>query len=156
MPCNFPRVLDPVAGFVTGVVAVPARRKLDQGAPGWHICLVSSAIHLINRRDGLNLHGMTPWPDRQNGFRSCCWHISDEEAQQLVGGWVYFHEAKATPSRFGGVILGFEPGQADLADRKVILFRADGRARGIRWRGADHGMAMSSGVIVADLPHEAE
>ena len=115
---------------------------------------VTKAIHLINRRDGANLHGMSRWDGNPQGFRSCCWRISDAEASELTGGWVYFHEAKSSPSRFGGVILGFELGQGELADRKVIQFRADHNARGVQWRGADHGMAMWSGVVPAELPHE--
>jgi hypothetical protein len=121
-----------------------------------NIADMGKAIHLINRRDGASLHGMTQWPGEPGGFRSCCWHISDDQAAQLIGGWVYFHEAKATLARFGGLILGFELGEGDMADRKIILFRGDGRSRGVKWRGADHGMAMWSGVIDADLPHEAE
>lgn len=116
---------------------------------------MTGAAHFINRREGAGLHGMSRWDGDPHGFRSCCWLVSDEEAAELIGGWVYFHEAKATPSRFGGVILGFEPGEGDLALRKVILFRADNRARGQSWRGADHGMAMWSGVIEGSLPHEA-
>lgn len=114
------------------------------------------AIHLINRRDGARLHGMERWAGQPGGFRSCCWIISDDDAAELIGGWVYFHETKSTPARFGGIILGFEPGEADMADRKVILFQGDGRSRGVRWRGANHGMAMCGGVVDADLPHEAE
>jgi hypothetical protein len=116
---------------------------------------MAKAIHLINRRDGASLHGMSRWPGEPAGFRRCCWHISDEQAAELIGGWVYFHETKSTPARFGGLILGFEPGDGDMPDRKIILFRGDGRTRGAKWRGADHGMAMWSGVIDADLPHEA-
>lgn len=115
---------------------------------------MTKAIHLINRRDGATLHGMTRWAEESGGFRSCCWRITDEDAAELIGGWVYFHETKAAPARFGGVILGFEPGEGDMADRKKILFRGDGRSRGVRWRGADHGMAMWSGVVDAYLPHE--
>lgn len=114
------------------------------------------AIHLINRRDGPRLHGMDRWAGQPGGFRSCCWIISDDQAAELIGGWVYFHETKSTPARFGGIILAFELGEADTADRKVILFQGDGRSRGVRWRGASHGMAMWSGVVDADLPHEAE
>jgi hypothetical protein len=117
---------------------------------------MTKAIHLINRRDGASLHGMSRWQGDPHGFQSCCWRISDEDAAELIGGWVYFHDTKSTPSRFGGIILGFGPGQGDLADRKVVLFRADNRAREQSWRGADHGMAMWSGLVDGDLPHEAE
>ena len=112
------------------------------------------AIHLINRRDGAGLYGMTRWPEVEHGFKSCCWQISDKQAADLIGGWVYYHETKADHARFGGQILGFEQGSADLADRKVILLRADARARGQKWRGADHGMAMSGGLVDADARHE--
>lgn len=117
---------------------------------------MTRAIHLINRRDGTSLHGLTRWNGHPGRYRSCCWRISDEDAAELIGGWVYFHQAKSMPSRLGGVILGFEPGEHDMAERKVLLFQADPRAREQRWRGADHGMAMWSGLVDADLPHEAE
>lgn len=114
------------------------------------------SIHLISRREGITLHGMSRWPEEPQGYQSCCWLISDEDATNLLGGWVYFHETKADPSGFGGVILGFAPGHDDLAHRKIIMFRHDRRARGQQWRGADHSMAYSSGLVEADLPHEAQ
>lgn len=117
---------------------------------------MTKAIHFINRRDGAHLHGMTRWPGDRHGYRSCCWHISDEDAASLIGGWVYFHETKAKSASFGGIILGFEAGEGELAARKAILFRADGAARNQKWRGAQHGMAMSSGVVDAQLPHELD
>lgn len=123
---------------------------------GRHYLPMLKAMHLINRRDGQRLHGMSPWGGQPGRFRSCCWLIGDEQVAELIGGWVYFHEAKSRPARFGGIILGFEPGESDMADRKVILFQGDGRAQGVRWRGASHGMAMWSGVVDAALPHEAE
>lgn len=130
-------------------------RSLDQLRNGWQTVAMSAA-HFICRRDGASLHGMSRWDGDPHGFRSCCWLISDEDAAELIGGWVYFHEAKATPSRFGGIILGFEPGEGDMAHRKVILFRADNRAREQQWRGADHAMAMWSGVVEGDRPHEVD
>jgi len=117
---------------------------------------VTKAIHLINRRDGAALHGMTRWQGAEHGFRSCCRRISDADAADLVGGWVYFHETKASLSRFGGEILGFEQGVDDMADRKLILFRADERARERKWRGSTHAMAMWSGVVEANWAHEAQ
>ena len=117
-------------------------------------CNVPNAIHLINRREGANLLGLSRWDGHPNSFRSCCWRVSDADAATLIGGWVYFHETKSTPSRLGGLILGFEPGEGDKAERKVLLFQVDNRARQQKWRGADHGMAMSSGIVDASFPHE--
>lgn len=68
---------------------------------------------------------MSRWHGDPRGFQSCCWRISGEEAGQLIGVWVYLHDSKSTPSRFSGIILGFERGEGDMADRKGILFRAD-------------------------------
>jgi hypothetical protein len=117
---------------------------------------VTKAIHLINRRDGASLLGLTRWNGHPNSFRSCCWRIGDEEAAALIGGWVYFHESKSKPSRFGGLILGFEPGEGDMAERKIILFQVDNLARQQNWRGADHDMGMWGGLVEADLPHETD
>lgn len=115
---------------------------------------MSKAIHFINRREGSTLIGLDRWKDQEHGFRSCCWQLSDEQAVSLVGGWLYLHGSKAEKSSFGGQILGFEQGEGDMANRKIILFRAEITCRGQTWRGADHGMAHTGGVIDADLPHE--
>jgi hypothetical protein len=115
---------------------------------------MAKAIHLINRREKISFQGMSRWEYEANGYRSCCWLLSDEQASDLLGGWVYFHQTKASQSGFGGVILGFESSHDDISDRKVILFRADSNGRGQDWRGADHGMAYTSGIIDADLEHE--
>ena len=124
------------------------RRPLGQ------VASMRNAIHLINRRKGPTLLGLDRWVEQADGFRSCCWQLSDEQAASLVGGWVYLHGSKAERSSFGGQILGFEQGQDGSADRKAILFRAEASCRGQRWRGANHGMAYTSGIVTADLPHE--
>lgn len=116
---------------------------------------MTKAIHLLNRRDGSTYIGMTKNEGEPNTYRSCCWLLNDTQASELLGGWVYFHAVKADPSGFGGQIIGFEQGEGDMADRKVILFRADAGARGQTWRGADHGMAHMSGVVEANSAHEA-
>lgn len=119
---------------------------------------MTKALHLICHREGNTLHGLSRWDGDPNGYRSCCWLISDEDAAQLVGGWIYFHESKSSLSSFGGQILGFQPGaneNEDMTARKIILFRADRSGRGQSWRGRDYGMAWGSGVVDADLEHEA-
>ena len=47
-------------------------------------------------------------------YGSCCWAISDDDANSLLGGWIYLHESKGDKSAFGGVITGVKP--ADRID----------------------------------------
>lgn len=141
-------------------------RLTRQGAPACLVSLakrseivgqadgMSKAIHLINRREGSTHIGLDRWKDQMHGFRSCCWQLNDDQAEALIGGWLYLHGSKAEKSSFGGQILGFEQGDGNMADSKIILFRADAACRGQVWRGADHGMAYMGGVIDADLSHE--
>ena len=120
-------------------------------------CVMSKAIHLKNERQGISRRGLTKVVGERNGWRSCCWLLTDEEQDALIGGWLYLHETKSTPSQFGGMIIGFEPAERDGAARSngvAIVFRADSRARDQGWRGANHGMAWTSGVLEGDLPHE--
>lgn len=119
---------------------------------------MTKALHLVCHREGTTLRGLRRWEGDPKGYRSCCWLVSDAQAAALIGGWIYFHEKKSAPSTFGGQIVGFEPGECegeDMADRKVILFRAAAEGRGQSWRGRDYGMAWGSGVVDADLEHEA-
>jgi hypothetical protein len=78
------------------------RRKAEREPP-------RRAIHFIcGRDDGVSLNNLVV--DKASGtFRSGQWDISEEDARSLVGGWVYLHAAKASPSEFGGIVLGFEP-----------------------------------------------
>lgn len=90
-------------------------------------------------------------------FRSCCWDVTEEEARQLVGGWIYLHETKAKPSYFGGVVYAFEAVRVEDAahqDRIAFMFEAKPHGKGQNWRGADHAMAHQSEVIDTTFPHE--
>lgn len=118
---------------------------------------MTKAIHLINEREGLSRKGLTLQERATDTWRSCCWLLSGEEQDALLGGWLYLHDAKAKPASFAGQILGFEPAKRDgaaIEDGVAILFRADRSGRDQKWRGASHAMAWSSGVIDGDLPHE--
>jgi len=118
---------------------------------------MTKAIHLINERDGLSRKGLTKVADAQDTWRSCCWVLSRDDQDVLLGGWLYLHDSKGKPASFAGRIIGFEDAErvgAAIEQGVAIVFqvRRDGRDR--KWRGASHGMAWSSGVIDADLPHE--
>ena len=86
-------------------------------------------------------------------YRSEAWSISESHARELVGGGIYLHESKAKPSRIGGRIIGYEVVMLDPSESAArmerIAFTFESRAeyKNAAWRGPDHGMSMSSGVI---------
>jgi len=72
---------------------------------------------------------------------------------------VYLHPAKASSSEFGGIVCGFESVVDDSlahSERIVLIVRKQPQGTRQRWRGKGHGMAHSSGLVDADLPHEQE
>lgn len=118
------------------------------------------AVQLINRREanGTTLKGLTHVKDKNNTYRSCCWVFSEEEALSLVGGWIYLHpNGKNEPSEFGGVITGFEPARREGVATEhgyAFVFEAKREGRGQHWRGLDHLMAWTSGIIDVSFEHE--
>lgn len=115
-----------------------------------------NAIHLICRRDdGVNLNGLEKLSD--GSWRSCCWTISHSEATSLVGGWVYLHGAKKGESEFGGLIRAVEPTMRAGNAREngwAIIFEARAEGRKQAWRGANHPMAWTGGLVELDNAHE--
>lgn len=92
-------------------------------------------------------------------YTSAAWLLSSDEVAALAGGMVHFHETKSQPAYFGGSIVKLEQ-TADLPDgdpvvgkaRYILTIDAAAKAKGVKWdkRGASHGMAWTSGVIVDD------
>jgi hypothetical protein len=113
------------------------------------------SIHFICEHQGIgwrNLHR-----DSDGTYRSGYWDISREDAENLVGGWLYLHERKSEASAFGGKILEFEVVQREeLAHAKRVVLRLEvhGDAKDQKWRGNTHNMAWTGGVVEAVLPHE--
>lgn len=97
---------------------------------------------------------------RKNGdrtFQSGFWNLSEEEAKELVGGFLYLHETKAKSAGFGGRIVGYSVETLPVFARALrIDFRVEPmrEARGTGWRGARHAMAWTGGLVPADCPHE--
>lgn len=117
------------------------------------------AVHFIcGRDDGVSLNNFS-FDDASGITRSGNWDVRKEDASALMGGWMYLHPAKASPSEFGGIIVGFEPvvdSTLKRSNRIIFLVRSQGAGKGQKWRGKAHGMAHSSGLVDADLPHEKE
>jgi len=101
-------------------------------------------LHLLCR-DRLNLtRGAEPdtW---ESGF----WDVPSTEATRLVGGMIYLHQTKGARSYFGGRVLASREVETESAHSKRIVFTFvfDASARDVSWRGADHGMAVTGGVV---------
>jgi hypothetical protein len=117
------------------------------------------AVHLVCRR-GRNgsLEGMTVVEAKSRLCESNCWAFRDvDRPEQLVGGWVYFHPTKGSPSEFGGVVEDVRPAlRADKAQKEgyTIFLTSRPEGKGQRWRGADHQRAWTGGIVDASLPHE--
>jgi len=107
-----------------------------------------------------HLGGMAGWTncetiDRSKGiFGSGWWLISDEEAEALRGGWIYFHERSTAPSTFVGRIIGLER-RNDEGFAMLRIVRQPGIIAQ-RWRGgiAQQSPAHYRRIVEANYPHE--
>ena len=86
-------------------------------------------------------------------FTSEAWDFSNEDAESLIGGTIFFHTAKSEKSYLGGTVSAFEElFRDDLARKERIKFTFTStlEARKQPWRGMDHGMAWTGGIINAE------
>jgi hypothetical protein len=78
------------------------------------------------------------------------WCFSNEQAESLIGGTIFFHKTKADKSHLGGKITAFEEIiRDDLArkDRIKFTFTPTTEAKNQRWRGKDHNIAWTGEII---------
>ncbi|PTL79835.1 hypothetical protein [Vitiosangium sp. GDMCC 1.1324] len=102
------------------------------------------SIHFICR-DRLNLHRVSDDGEYESGN----WGVTAADAEKLIGGMIYLHNTKSERSYFGGRIKMARPVVTDDARSVRFVFRIEPlqEAREVRWTGADHGMAWTSGVV---------
>jgi hypothetical protein len=115
------------------------------------------AIHFICRRDDEGGLKNLKFDKATKRYLSDKWDVAIEDAQSLVGGWIYLHPTKNAPSEFGGIIRSFEAiTDTSYAHSERIVFLVDSRleGKGKRWRGQSHSMAHTSGLVDVTYPHE--
>lgn len=120
---------------------------------------MSKSLHLICRRENAGLIGVKRIDPDENMWRSESWEISPDDANKIVGGWVYMHPAKNQPSEFGGVVVRVEhSGILDSHGRPeiAIIFQFQKEARSQKWRGETHTRAWCSGPVPKTLAHEQD
>ena len=121
-------------------------------------------LHLINKptEDSIHSKGMTKVKDETNLYISCCWDFKLEEAKTLIGGMIFFHDTKSERSKLGGNVLDVQPVRLDeetefhkvdpddiskRQTRVMFKFEIIPEGREQRWRGKDHSMSWTSGII---------
>ena len=118
---------------------------------------MTRAVHFkCERSEGGGFKGLR-YDKATATWRSGRWDLSEQDAQALVGGWLYLHPDKASRSEFGGIVLRYEVEIVDdVAHQRRIVFhvRKADAGTGQRWRGKSHSMAHASGLVDAGLPHE--
>jgi hypothetical protein len=88
------------------------------------------AIHII--KNDPSLPQIRPVKPGSDVYTSGRWVLSEEKANALVGGNIYFRDAQLKPSFFGGLILSAEKiREGDAAGRFIFTFRSDPACKGI-------------------------
>ncbi len=121
-------------------------------------------LHLINKptEDSIHAKGMTKVKDETNHYISCCWDFKLEEAKTLIGGMIFFHDTKSERSKLGGNVVDVQAVRLDeetefhkvnpedqnkKQSRVMFKFEITPEGREQRWRGKDHSMSWTSGII---------
>jgi len=106
-------------------------------------------LHIICRREGIGFKGVTRETDDRTIYSSGHWDIPFEEAKLLIGGMIYLHPSKTEVSHFGGLVIDVRSvirEECKRENRVVFVFRPLLEAKNVKWSGADHSMAWSSGI----------
>ena len=78
-------------------------------------------------------------------YESGNWVVSNERADEAVGGWIYLHETKKGKSWHGGTIQGW---RAFDGTRKVFTYKAEGELRVL----CSNGWGQEQATIRRDEP----
>jgi len=86
------------------------------------------AIHLIEKENLISRVSGS-----QTEYESGYWALSEQEARELVGAHIYFHERQIEPSFYGGLITGFRVQRSEpYTGRIVFRFEPKSECRGVR------------------------
>lgn len=123
-------------------------------------------LHLINKRNPKTNRpwGIYPMKDEKGVYYSCCWDFPLEKSKELIGGMIFFHLTKSDRSHLGGVVKDVLPVNLNdtsdypfielnededpqRKDRVMFVFQVTQEGREQKWRGKDHSMSWTSGII---------
>jgi hypothetical protein len=110
------------------------------------------ALHVICRRKPAGRIGVQRLDGEPHVFVSDAWVKSGWTPETIIGARLYMHQTQATPSEFGGEIIGCDllspKGAVQPRDRYRLIFKATHDSRGVKWRG-NRGQTEQGGLIEA-------
>ena len=111
------------------------------------------AMHAICRREGNRPRNLRDIDPRSGRYGSGWWMLKPDEANDLVGGWLYLHETSARPSHF---VARVDAIGERMDDGSVELIVTKQKVPDQRWRGPRAGQAKTLyfRLVPADYPHE--
>jgi len=102
-----------------------------------------SAIHLIERENLFSRVAGT------SEYESGYWALSENEAQALIGGNIFFHEKQLEPSYYGGAIVGFRVQRGEPYDGRIdFRFVPQPECRDVRVAAAVSGGCQTGGAFL--------
>jgi hypothetical protein len=111
------------------------------------------AMHAICRREGNRPRNLRDIDTQRGHYGSGWWMLKPEEADSLVGGWLYLHETSSRESHFVARIDAIGERKDDGAIELIVTKQ---RVPNQRWRGRKAGQAKTEyfRLVPADYAHE--
>lgn len=87
---------------------------------------MGGSIHLIEKMGHIK-----KLDSKSQRWESGWWALSEETADRLCGGHIYFHKSQGKPAFFGGVIENYRvETQGEWTGRIIFSFVAEAQAKG--------------------------
>ena len=113
------------------------------------------AMHAVCHRQGNRPQNLRDIDQRSGRYGSGWWMLTPDQADSLIGGWLYLHEASGQKSHFIARIDAIGERKEDGAVELIVTKQ---RVPDQHWRGPKAGQAKTANfrLVTADYPHEAQ
>ncbi len=113
------------------------------------------AMHAICRHEGNRPRNLRDVDPQMGRYGSGWWMLKPDQANNLVGGWLYLHETSGELSHFVARVDAIGERKDDGAVELIITRQ---RVPNQRWRGPKAGRAKTEHyrLVPADYSHEAQ
>lgn len=113
------------------------------------------SVHAICHIENGGPVGLIPIHPENGIYLSRCWCVGDANPQDMIGGWLYLHDASYEKSYFAAIIMAVQP-DANGQNRPGVAFtvKRDLRGKHAGWRGSPAARGDYVRVVEARYTHE--